>query len=144
MARRLFAFFISYHLILIISTISRAQLVQPDKHVSLFIFGDSFLDAGNNNYIKTRTIDQANYRPYGETYFNFPTGRFSDSRLISDFIAEYANLPLVPPFLQPSLDQYFFGAILHRMGQVLWLKLTKDMKFTRLQVKSRRSLIYHH
>ena len=59
------------------------------KHeVALFIFGDSFLDAGNNNYINTTTLDQANFWPYGETYFKFPTGRFSDGRLVSDFIGE--------------------------------------------------------
>ncbi|KAK8581100.1 hypothetical protein V6N13_144141 [Hibiscus sabdariffa] len=45
----------------------------PKKHVPFFIFGDSFLDAGNN-YINTSTLDQANFWPYGLTYFNFPTG----------------------------------------------------------------------
>ena len=55
---------------------------------ALFVFGDSFLDSGNNNYINTTTLDQANFPPYGETFFGFPTGRFSDGRLISDFIGE--------------------------------------------------------
>lgn len=54
------------------------------KHVALFIFGDSLFDAGNNNYINT-TI-KANYKPYGETYFHYPTGRFSNGRLQADFI----------------------------------------------------------
>ncbi|KAK7338220.1 hypothetical protein VNO77_18822 [Canavalia gladiata] len=80
------------------------------KHVALFIFGDSFLDAGNNNYINTTALDQANFWPYGETYFKFPTGRFSDGRLVSDFIAEHANLPLIPPFLQPGNTNYLNGA----------------------------------
>ncbi|XP_004303744.1 PREDICTED: GDSL esterase/lipase 5 [Fragaria vesca subsp. vesca] len=78
--------------------------------VAFFIFGDSYLDAGNNNYINTSTLDQANFRPYGETYFKFPTGRFSDGRLMSDFIAEYAHRPLIPPFLQPGFHQYPGGA----------------------------------
>ncbi|PON45114.1 SGNH hydrolase-type esterase domain containing protein [Parasponia andersonii] len=30
-------------------------------------FDDSLFDAGNNNYIKTTA--QANYYPYGETFF---------------------------------------------------------------------------
>ncbi|XP_010552194.1 PREDICTED: GDSL esterase/lipase 5 isoform X2 [Tarenaya hassleriana] len=76
-----------------------------DNVTALFIFGDSFLDAGNNNYINTTTFDQANFRPYGETFFGFPTGRFSDGRLISDFIAEYAKLPLIPPFLKPGISK---------------------------------------
>lgn len=79
------------------------------KPAPLFIFGDSFFDPGNNNYINTSTLDQANFNPYGETYFNFPTGRFSDGRLISDFIAEYAKLPLIPPFLQPGNQLYYSG-----------------------------------
>nr|XP_027121901.1 GDSL esterase/lipase 5-like isoform X1 [Coffea arabica] len=76
---------------------------------ALFFFGDSYFDAGNNNYINTTTLDQANFWPYGESYFSFPTGRFSNGRLISDFIAEYAKLPLIPPFLQPGNQEYRNG-----------------------------------
>lgn len=76
---------------------------------SLFIFGDSILDVGNNNYINTTTLDQANFWPYGITFFHFPTGRFSDGRLISDFIAERANLALIPPFLQPGRPRFYDG-----------------------------------
>lgn len=79
------------------------------KRVDLFIFGDSYFDAGNNNYINTSTLDQANFLPYGETYFKFPTGRFSNGRLITDFIAEYAKLPLIPPFLKPGKGDYTDG-----------------------------------
>lgn len=68
---------------------------------SLFIFGDSFLDVGNNNYINTSTLDQANFWPYGITFFHFPTGRFSDGRLISDFIGIY--FITFPPFPQGRL-----------------------------------------
>ncbi|CAI0419288.1 unnamed protein product [Linum tenue] len=80
--------------------------------VAFFIFGDSFLDAGNNNYINTTTLDQANFPPYGRTFFNFPTGRFSDGRLLPDFIGPfYAKLPLIPPFLQPgnNIDHMAMG-----------------------------------
>ncbi|CAA2982469.1 GDSL esterase lipase 5 [Olea europaea subsp. europaea] len=81
------------------------------KPPALFVFGDSFFDPGNNNYIKTTTLDQANFWPYGETYFKYPTGRFSDGRLISDFIAEHAKLPLIPPYLQPrDYDKVYCGA----------------------------------
>ncbi|KAL7140446.1 hypothetical protein ABFS83_09G121600 [Erythranthe nasuta] len=74
-------------------------------HNALFFFGDSFFDPGNNNYINTTTLDQANFWPYGETYFNSPTGRFSDGRLISDFIAEHAQVALIPPYLQPIRNE---------------------------------------
>ncbi|GLT60002.1 hypothetical protein SLA2020_327930 [Shorea laevis] len=79
----------------------------PKNHVAFFIFGDSLFDPGNNNYINT--IARANYWPYGETFFKYPTGRFSDGRLITDFIAEYAKLPLIPPYLQPGNHQFTYG-----------------------------------
>ncbi|CAN8321887.1 unnamed protein product [Cochlearia groenlandica] len=76
---------------------------------ALFVFGDSLFDVGNNNYIVTTV--RANFWPYGITTFKFPTGRVSDGRLIPDFIAEYAWLPLIPPNLQPSNgnSQYTHG-----------------------------------
>lgn len=77
---------------------------RSNKHVPLFIFGDSFLDAGNNNYINTTTLDQANFLPYGETYFKFPTGRFSDGRLISDFIGKIRRDLMILVLLQVKIQ----------------------------------------
>ncbi|PWA80521.1 Lipase, GDSL [Artemisia annua] len=92
-------------LILCLLTLSRAS-ESPRKH-ALFVFGDSFFDPGNNNYINTSTLDQANFPPYGETHFHFPTGRFSDGRIIPDFILEYAKLPLIPPYMSPRSQMYY-------------------------------------
>ncbi|KAA8546292.1 hypothetical protein F0562_002969 [Nyssa sinensis] len=78
-----------------------------DDHVALFVFGDSLFDPGNNNYINTTA--RANFWPYGETFFKYPTGRFSDGRLIPDFIAEYAKLPLIPPYKQPGNHHFING-----------------------------------
>ncbi|KAK9060355.1 hypothetical protein SSX86_021059 [Deinandra increscens subsp. villosa] len=80
------------------------------SQVALFIFGDSFFDPGNNNYINTTADFRANYWPYGQSYFDIPTGRFSDGRLISDFIAEYAKLPLIPAYLQQGHSEFTHGA----------------------------------
>ncbi|KAB1220263.1 GDSL esterase/lipase 5 [Morella rubra] len=88
-------------LVLAISCETCASTQPP---ASFFIFGDSTVDAGNNNYINTIPIMKANYTPYGESYFERPTGRFSDGLVAVDFIAEYAGLPLIPPFLQPSAE----------------------------------------
>ncbi|CAL5423864.1 unnamed protein product [Camellia sinensis] len=74
---------------------------------ALFVFGDSTVDPGNNNYIETVPENRANHKPYGQNGFfqqSPPTGRFSDGRVIVDFIAEYAKLPLIPPFLEPSAE----------------------------------------
>lgn len=80
----------------------------PSDHVAMFIFGDSLFDAGNNNYLKS-AVGRANFWPYGETFFKHPTGRFSDGRIIPDFIAEYLKLPLIPPYLQPGNHRYLAG-----------------------------------
>ncbi|GJT56508.1 GDSL esterase/lipase 1-like protein [Tanacetum coccineum] len=81
-----------------------------DKRVAVFVFGDSLFDPGNNNYINTTTSYQANFWPYGESYFTPPIGRFSNGRLIPDFIAEYAGLPLIPPYLEPGNNEFTYGA----------------------------------
>ncbi|KAI5422277.1 GDSL esterase/lipase 1 [Lathyrus oleraceus] len=81
----------------------------PKKHGTLFIFGDSLFDNGNNNYINTTTDYQANYPPYGQTFFKYPSGRFSDGRMIPDIVAEYAGLPLLPPYLHPGHPEYVYG-----------------------------------
>nr|GEZ75500.1 GDSL esterase/lipase 1-like [Tanacetum cinerariifolium] len=80
------------------------------KHVALFVFGDSLYDPGNNNYINTTADFRANFWPYGVSYFSPPGGRFSDGRLIPDFIAEFAGLPLIPTYLDPRNTEFTYGA----------------------------------
>ncbi|KAL8113433.1 hypothetical protein AgCh_020663 [Apium graveolens] len=73
------------------------------KFSSVLIFGDSLSDTGNNNFIST--IVKANHTPYGVSFpGGIPTGRFSDGKLMSDFLADALSLKqLVPPFLDPNL-----------------------------------------
>ncbi|WCJ40464.1 GDSL lipase [Euphorbia peplus] len=80
----------------------------PTKHVPLFVFGDSLFDTENANYVKY--AGKVNIFPYGESFFKVPTGRFSDGRIIPDFIAEYLKLPgYIPPYLQPGNSNYTNG-----------------------------------
>ncbi|WMV49102.1 hypothetical protein MTR67_042487 [Solanum verrucosum] len=68
---------------------------------SIISFGDSLTDTGNEFYL-TRYRNPSPYfarLPYGETFFHRPTGRFSNGRLIIDFIAESLGIPLVPAYL---------------------------------------------
>ncbi|XP_073157111.1 GDSL esterase/lipase At1g28570-like [Henckelia pumila] len=69
---------------------------------SIISFGDSLADTGNLLRLSgSSTVSGlASARlPYGETFFHHPTGRFSDGRLVIDFIAESLGLPLVPPYV---------------------------------------------
>ncbi|KAL0305658.1 UNVERIFIED_CONTAM: GDSL esterase/lipase [Sesamum radiatum] len=69
---------------------------------SIISFGDSIADTGNARYLLPESGRPPFFTlpPYGETFFNHPTGRCSDGRLIIDFIAEELGLPFVAPFVQ--------------------------------------------
>ncbi|KDP40647.1 hypothetical protein JCGZ_24646 [Jatropha curcas] len=89
-------------LFLFILTSSISNVCSIEKHSALFIFGDSLFDAGSNIYL--RNAFKANFYPFGETFFKFPTGRPCDGRIIPDFIAEYAKLPFIPPYYYSQPD----------------------------------------
>ncbi|KAM3747001.1 hypothetical protein ACB098_05G005700 [Castanea mollissima] len=110
MGLRFYLCFLALFSTFFISTLGLGHLCLPEEHVALFIFGDSVFDAGNNNYINTNTDYQANYEPYGEKFFKYSTGRYSDGRIVPDFIAEFAKLPFITPYLHPGYDQYTDGA----------------------------------
>jgi hypothetical protein len=55
---------------------------------SIFSFGDSFADTGNNPVVFQwySIFDPVTRPPYGTTFFGRPTGRNGDGRLIIDFV----------------------------------------------------------
>lgn len=65
-----------------------------EKFSASFIFGDSLVEAGNNNYIAT--LSKANYPPNGID-FGRPTGRYTNARTITDIIGSscvfYMHIP---------------------------------------------------
>ncbi|KAL0353024.1 UNVERIFIED_CONTAM: GDSL esterase/lipase [Sesamum angustifolium] len=71
---------------------------------AVFVFGDSTVDPGNNNYIET--VAKSNFPPYGKDFPNqVPTGRFTNGRLVTDFLAKYVGIKeYVPPYLDPTLS----------------------------------------
>ncbi|KAI4320936.1 hypothetical protein MLD38_034368 [Melastoma candidum] len=71
---------------------------------AVFSFGDSILDTGNNNGL--RTLTKCNFPPYGK---DFPggraTGRFSNGKVPSDLIVEALGIKdLLPAYLDPALS----------------------------------------
>ncbi|XP_064991782.1 GDSL esterase/lipase At1g28570-like isoform X2 [Musa acuminata AAA Group] len=74
---------------------------------SIFSFGDSLADTGNILASDGDSAGAVSRLPYGETYFHRPTGRYSDGRLIIDFIAQAMGVPLLRPYLGGGSDEDF-------------------------------------
>ncbi|KAL6598079.1 hypothetical protein ACP70R_046500 [Stipagrostis hirtigluma subsp. patula] len=81
------------------------------KVSAIIVFGDSTVDPGNNNYLPT--VIKSNFPPYGRDFDGgVATGRFSNGRLVTDFISEAFGLPSsVPAYLDTSchIDQLAKG-----------------------------------
>ncbi|XBI64806.1 hypothetical protein VPH35_044834 [Triticum aestivum] len=70
----------------------------------VFSFGDSLADTGNFPFLYGNDSREPALRtPYGETFFRRATGRFSDGRLIVDFIGKPRTT--TPPRLHRSLGR---------------------------------------
>ncbi|CAO1948488.1 unnamed protein product [Urochloa humidicola] len=78
----------------------------------VFSFGDSLADTGNYRFAYPNDSGEPALRPpYGETFFHHPTGRFSNGRIVLDFIADALGLPFVPPYLRGrSAEDFSCGA----------------------------------
>ncbi|KAJ1414657.1 SGNH hydrolase superfamily [Sesbania bispinosa] len=70
---------------------------------AFFVFGDSLVDNGNNNYLLTTA--RADSYPYGIDYpTHRATGRFSNGLNIPDIISEQIGSEPTLPYLSPELD----------------------------------------
>ncbi|XP_021300042.1 GDSL esterase/lipase At1g71250 [Herrania umbratica] len=67
---------------------------------ALFVFGDSLVDVGNNNFLSS--IAKSNYFPYGIDFNMQPTGRFSNGKTFVDIIGEMLGVPYPPAFADPN------------------------------------------
>lgn len=59
------------------------------KNGASYIFGDSLVDAGNNNYLQT--LSKADIKPNGIDFKasnGNPTGRYTNGRTIGDIVGE--------------------------------------------------------
>ncbi|XP_057549912.1 GDSL esterase/lipase At5g33370-like [Amaranthus tricolor] len=70
---------------------------------AFFVFGDSLVDSGNNNFLITEA--RADSPPYGIDYpTHRPTGRFSNGLNIPDIISEHIGSEPTLPYLSPELN----------------------------------------
>ncbi|KAI4339390.1 hypothetical protein MLD38_024340 [Melastoma candidum] len=68
-----------------IALFSRALCTRAHVVPALYVFGDSFVDAGNNNFLNT--LAKTNFTPYGiDLYGKLPLGRATNGLTYADFI----------------------------------------------------------
>jgi hypothetical protein len=79
------SFLLGSVLVLVFSVVHGDPLVP-----ALCIFGDSVVDAGNNNNLYT--VVKANFPPYGRDFVTHkPTGRFCNGKLATDFTGQISE-----------------------------------------------------
>lgn len=94
----------SNFLLLLTIVVALGTIVAPQAEAAraFFVFGDSLVDNGNNNYLATTA--RADTPPYGIDYpTHQPTGRFSNGLNIPDLISEHIGSESTLPYLSPEL-----------------------------------------
>ncbi|GLU04606.1 hypothetical protein SLE2022_217440 [Rubroshorea leprosula] len=97
--------FLSLLGILFGTTINALVKIPPNETVpALIVFGDSIVDAGNNNNINT--LIKCDFAPYGRDFKGgLATGRFSNGKIPSDILAEELGIKdVLPAYLDPTLQ----------------------------------------
>ncbi|XVE62689.1 hypothetical protein DITRI_Ditri06bG0139800 [Diplodiscus trichospermus] len=89
-------------MVLILGLVIATSTTQVEAARAFFVFGDSLVDNGNNNYLATTA--RADAPPYGiDTPSRRPTGRFSNGKNIPDFISDALGSEPILPYLSPEL-----------------------------------------
>lgn len=84
---------IRFVLLLVLSYGTKALVKLPPNVTfpAVIGFGDSIIDPGNNNKIKT--IVKSNFPPYGQDFEGgIPTGRFCNGKIPTDFLGTQYSL----------------------------------------------------
>ncbi|KAJ8752050.1 hypothetical protein K2173_001077 [Erythroxylum novogranatense] len=78
-------------------TTKTSTKARPFKKI--YAFGDSFTDTGNTRSVSGPSgFGHVSNPPYGITFFHHSTNRYSDGRLMIDFVAQSLSLPFLPPY----------------------------------------------
>ncbi|TYJ96978.1 GDSL esterase/lipase [Cucumis melo var. makuwa] len=87
----------------VVLAILAALTAQAEAGRAFFVFGDSLVDNGNNNYLATTA--RADSYPYGIDFpTHRPTGRFSNGLNIPDYISQQLGSEFLLPYLNPELN----------------------------------------
>ncbi|XP_020963553.1 GDSL esterase/lipase At3g43550-like [Arachis ipaensis] len=99
--------FLSYWVLLLGVYCYRAEgiikMPRNETVTGMILFGDSIVDTGNNNELAT--LAKCNFLPYGRDFLGGkPTGRFSNGKVPTDFIAEELGIKMpIPSYMSVSL-----------------------------------------
>ncbi|KAK1410258.1 hypothetical protein QVD17_36793 [Tagetes erecta] len=128
-------------LLLIVFTITTAAANDGGGALGAsYIFGDSLVDAGNNNFLQT--LSKANIKPNGIDFKpsgGKPTGRYTNGRTIGDIIGEeLGQKHYAMPFLDPNTTGEVIlygvnyasggGGIMNATGQIFVNRLSMDIQ----------------
>ncbi|KAI3785829.1 hypothetical protein L1987_44955 [Smallanthus sonchifolius] len=90
-------------ILLLLTTTSASPNPRPFNKI--YAFGDSYTDTGNTASASgPNAFTYVSNLPYGSTFFHHPTNRYSDGRLVIDFVTESLSLPYLPPYHNPKAD----------------------------------------
>uniref|UniRef100_A0A166FK72 SGNH hydrolase-type esterase domain-containing protein n=1 Tax=Daucus carota subsp. sativus TaxID=79200 RepID=A0A166FK72_DAUCS len=92
-----------FFLVAAVVFVAEARTAPPQRPRAFFVFGDSLVDNGNNNYLLTTA--RADLPPYGiDSASHSPSGRFSNGLNIPDLISEKLGAPPTLPYLSSELN----------------------------------------
>ncbi|XP_045810666.1 GDSL esterase/lipase At2g03980-like [Trifolium pratense] len=69
----------------------------PKQIPAVYVFGDSLVDSGNNNYLPIESYSK--FPPYGIDFGGKPTGRYTNGKTVVDYLSIHLGLPFIPPYL---------------------------------------------
>ncbi|KAG9446781.1 hypothetical protein H6P81_012909 [Aristolochia fimbriata] len=113
---KLAAFFV---LLQLIGSLNPAAASEGCHFPAIFNFGDSNSDTGG----LAASLWPAPW-PNGETFFGRPAGRFSDGRLVVDFMADSMGLPYLSAYLDSVLSNFTHGANFATAGATIRVQNT--------------------
>lgn len=98
------------------------------KVSGIYVFGDSTVDPGNNNYMKTAF--KSDFPPYGRDFPNqIPTGRFTNGKLGTDFIGTILlTIYISSLFFFASIEMLYM--LLKRMQKLISFGPYSDVRST--------------
>ncbi|KAJ9708778.1 hypothetical protein PVL29_000678 [Vitis rotundifolia] len=105
---------------------------------AIFNFGDSNSDTGGLSAVYGQAPP-----PNGETFFHKPAGRYSDGRLVIDFMAERLGLPYLSAYLDAVGSNFTQGANFATAGSTI-SPISLNVQFYEFNDFHRRSQTYRN